>query len=62
MSEAEKWRMRQEIELLRKALQIAGKRCNDVHHPKHMRHAGNEPCPVEALIDAALAGKERNDG
>ena len=43
-----------EIERLREALQIAGKRCNDVHHPRGMQHSTDQPCPVEALIEAAL--------
>ena len=39
---------------LRKALSLAGKRCQEVHHPKSMQHGDLDPCPVEALIQQAL--------
>jgi len=44
----------EQVEVLREALDLAGKRCADVHHPKLMQHKADEPCPVEALIAAAL--------
>ena len=54
---AEIERLKEENAKLRKALALAGKRCDDVHHPKSMQHAIDEPCPVVMLIADALAPK-----
>ena len=42
------------IERLIKALNLAGKDCDCVHHPNCMQHGGDEPCPVEEFIADTL--------
>jgi histidinol dehydrogenase len=39
---------------LRRALSLAGKRCNQIHHPKSMQHGDSDPCPVEKFIEQVL--------
>lgn len=36
---------------LRRALDLAGKRCEEVHHPKRYQHGTFDECPVEKLIE-----------
>jgi len=36
------------------ALRLCDRRCDSLHHAKHHRHEIGEPCPVEAIIEAAL--------
>ena len=43
-----------ECEELRKALSLAGRRCNQLHHPKSMQHGDSDPCPVEKFIEQVL--------
>jgi len=43
-----------EREELRKALSLAGRRCNQIHHPKSMQHGDSDPCPVEKFIEQLL--------
>ena len=43
-----------EIEALREALLLTGRRCSDVHHAPCDRHKISDPCPVEAKITKAL--------
>jgi hypothetical protein len=43
-----------EREELRKALSLAGRRCNQIHHPKSMQHGDSDPCPVEKFIEQVL--------
>lgn len=47
-------KLERERDELRKALSLAGKRCDEVHHPKEMQHGYATDCPVEAFIQKVL--------
>lgn len=43
------------VVILRDALLRADRNCDHLHHASGQYHKAEEPCPVEAIIKAALA-------